>query len=413
MVTDLSQREGIRAKRAFFFSQMVQEPFIALYPLMAVLLSKELGATPFQIAVLTMLKPAVSVLSFYWGSFLSRYRSLLKTNLLLATTLAVLPFLFAPFSTYVWFFVAAGACYSLFSRAAIPALMELLKINTVKEEQERLFSKCLSWAYAIGFVVALLFGIFLDMHPSMWRHFLGLAAMFSLLAPVALSYIPDHASDLPLPKTVTIAEGIAHPWKDTFELLRRRPDFLHFQIGFFLAGFGLMVAMPAIPSVLSGLDLSYTQLFLSMTVLKGIGFIITSSFWAKFLARCKIQAVSCVVFFGFCLFFLTLLLSCFNPLWVLLAYLIYGVVQAGSHLVWHLSGSIFAGPEMSAPYSSVNILAVGIRGIIAPPLGGFLAEMFSPQVVLVCGGGCCIIASMYIIYKSALSFKQTAAQYVA
>jgi hypothetical protein len=371
-------------KKSFLLSHMLQEPFVALYSMMAILLTKEIDASAFQIAILTMLKPTVAVLSFYWGSFFLKRRSALKTNLLVASCFSVFPFLFSPLVNHAWFFVLAGALYTLFSKAAVPPRMELLKINTSDHERERLFAKCLRWAYGIGVLAALSFGPLLDFHPEAWKLLLCIAALISLFSVLVLSSIPDHdeAKETLDPSPLGVKEHLLHPWKETVALLKSRPDFLQFQIGFSLAGFGLMLVMPAIPIFLSQLDISYTELFLSIGVLKGLGFVLSSQIWADKLKTLPIKTITSLVFAGFCLFIAMLLLAHFDARCVLAAYAIYGVAQAGSQLLWHLSGPIFAGKEPSYQYSSVNVLAIGLRGIIAPPLGGLIAEFISPTATV-------------------------------
>lgn len=374
-------------KKSFLLSQMLQEPFVALYSMMAILLTKEIGASAFQISILTMLKPTVAVLSFYAGtSFLKRHCTI-KTNLLIALACSTLPFLLSPFVDHAWYFVVAGALYTLFSKAAVPARMELLKINTLDHEREHLFAQCLRWAYGIGVFCALCFGPLLDLCPQSWKLLLSIAACISLFSVIVLSSVPDERQDeksLNQPP-LGVAEHLLHPWKETVALLKRRPDFLQFQIGFTLAGFALMLVMPAIPKLLSQLQISYTELFLSIGVLKGLGFVFSSKIWADRLKTLPIKTITCSVFAGFCLFIALLLFAHIDARSVLIAYAIYGIAQAGSQLLWHLSGPIFAGKEESYHYSSVNVLAIGIRGIVAPPLGGLITELINPTATVAVG----------------------------
>jgi predicted MFS family arabinose efflux permease len=374
-------------KKSFLLSHMLQEPFVALYSMMAILLTKEVGASAFQIAILSMLKPTVAVLSFYWGSLFLKRRSVLKTNLLIATCFSVFPFLFSPLVNHAWYFVLAGALYTLFSKAAVPARMELLKINSSDHERERLFAKFLRWAYGIGVVSSLCFGPLLDLRPESWKLLLCVTALISLFSVLVLSSIPDQdeGKDSQDSSLLGVKEHLLHPWRETIALLKSRPDFLQFQIGFFLAGFGLMLVMPAIPKFLSELEISYTELFLSIGVLKGLGFVLSSEIWADKLKTLPIKTITSLVFAGFCLFILMLLLAHFDARCVLAAYAIYGVAQAGSQLLWHLSGPIFAGKQASYQYSSVNVLAIGLRGIIAPPLGGLITELVNPTATVGAG----------------------------
>lgn len=364
--------------------------------MLAIFLTKQLHASPFEIALLTMLKPLVSLLSFYWGSFLLTKRHNLKNNLLIASSLSFLPFIFSPFVDHVWFFIGAGACYALFSRAGVPALIELLKINC-KENKEHYFSKASSYAYGTGVLLALLFGGLLDAYPAYWKWLFFAAALSGLAATYVLSLIPYEQKEF-TPQKTDLRESIVHPWKETYRLLQRRPDFLHFQIGFFLAGFGLMLAMPAIPGFLTKINLSYTELFISLTMLKGFGFISTSSLWASFLKRYDIKILSSATFAGFSLFLFSLLLAYFDRNWVFAAYLFYGIAQAGSHLIWNLSGSIYSGKEASFQYSAVNVLAVGLRGCIAPLLGGFIAQFLSYKLTLALGGCIGLYSAYYMLF---------------
>ena len=382
-----------KATYAFYISKLLQEPFVALYPMMAVLLTKEMGATPFQVAVLTMLKPTVSILSFYWSSSLLWRHHLLKANLVLATGLAVLPFLFAAWIDHVWLFIAAGASYSLFWRAGIPALMELLRINT--KDHEEIFSRASSFSYAIGVLAAMTYGFLLDLHPTWWKALFAVSAVTSLTSVIFLLRFES-----PKPKKISsdpsITTFLTHPWKAALQLLQAKPAFFRFQLGFFIAGFGLMLAMPAIPGFLGALDLSYTKLFLSLSVLQGLGFILSSPLWTSWLKRVPIHSLSISVFLSFSLFLVALLLCIFHPSWIFLAYLIYGIAQAESHLVWNLSGTLFAQEESSAQYSSVSVLTIGLRGLIAPPLGGLLAQYGSPEICLTVGSLMCVAGGYYM-----------------
>jgi MFS family permease len=396
---DVSAREAV-TQRAFFVSHIVREPFVVLYSMLAVLMAKQLDATPFQVAVLTMLKPLVSVISFYWGSFLLSQRSHLKAHLLAASTLAIFPFLLAPVVNHAWFYVAAGATYALFSKAAIPARMELFRINTREGGKETLFSKASCLSYATSVIASVIFGIILDAHPELWRPLLCTAAAICSLSGIALAYVPDgdaHKQGASQSIGTNVKEVLLHPWRASFQLLRDRPDFLRFQISFFLAGLGLMIAMPAIPGFLTNLDISYIELFLSIGVLKGLGFIATSPLWAIAIRRFPLAYVSGAVFSCFGCFCACLLLAVMNPLFIFAAYAVYGVAQAGSDLVWNLSGPIFSGQGVSVQYSSVNILAIGLRGLIGPPLGGILAQFVSPEVAIATGLGIGCLAVWYTV----------------
>jgi len=184
-------------------------------------------------------------------------------------------------------------------------------------------------------------------------------------------------------------------------LLRKRPDYRDFQFGFMLGGFGIMVLQPALPHFfMDVLNLNYKELGLAMTMCKGIGFALTSGLWAQWMSRVSIYKFSALVVLMFSLFPLGLLTAQYSLVFLYITYLGYGVMQAGSQLAWKLSGPIFAESEDSSLYSSVNVMTVGMRGLVANPLGGLLCMAGGPVVVLTLGFVLCLASHFYFQRKS-------------
>jgi len=187
------------------------------------------------------------------------------------------------------------------------------------------------------------------------------------------------------------------PWKDSLNLLKQRPDFARYQLGFMLGGIGLMIIMPAL--VLYSVDvlgISHAEMTTSRFVLMGLGYILTTPMWKKRLSYegiFKLTAVACLLF-GVTT--LAWILAIFHSFFFFLAYFLYGVAQAGSHLTWHLSGPIFAGKNDSSLFSTVNILTVGLRGLIVPCMASLLCELIGPLPVLCIGIVGCLAGSLYL-----------------
>lgn len=83
--------------------------------------------------------------------------------------------------------------------------------------------------------------------------------------------------------------------------------------------------------------------------------------------------------------------------------------SGGSHLVWNMSGPIFAGKGESFRFSGVNVVLAGLRGAVAPPFGGWMAVLFGPVWVLIMGGTLCFYSGVRMLQskfvKDALSIK--------
>lgn len=374
-----------KTRLSIFLSNLIHEPFVSLYPLLPFILIKNFKVAAFQIVLLTMLKPIASILSFYWSELLSQKKHTLKKNLLGAGLLARIPFIIAIFCNNAWLLIIASTLYMLFMRASIPAWMEMLKINLPNRLRERYFAIGSALGWGEGILIAIGMGMILDSHVEMWRPlFLG-ALLLSLIGVIIQALLPtDGVEEKVVREKVGLKEALIRPWQDCLDLMRTRPDFRRFQWAFMVGGFGLMLIQPVIPFFFADyLRLSYTDLMIGYSICKGVGFVLTSPLWSKLMGIFSVRTFTVFVLLGFGIFSLLIMLGIYSLYWIYLAFFIYGIAQAGSHLIWHLSGPIFSGMEKSSRFSSVGIVMSGVRGMLGPPLGGVLGGLFGPFAVLI------------------------------
>lgn len=140
--------------RALFWSSALSEPLFTLYGFVAFILYKDLGATAFQIALLTCAKPLITILSFYWSAGLGR-NGKLKSNVLWAGFLMRAPFLLCPLVDSVWFVIGAAVNYMFFYRAAIPGWMEMIRGICTREAGGSYFLLARRWAMRKGWCLRL------------------------------------------------------------------------------------------------------------------------------------------------------------------------------------------------------------------------------------------------------------------
>lgn len=377
-------RYAQRTRTSLILSSLIHEPFASLYPLLPFILIKNFKIAAFQIVLLTMLKPVASLFSFYWSEKVSQGRHSLKWNLLGAGLMARIPFIFALFFDNMWLLIGASTLYMLFLRASIPAWMEILKLNLPDRTRERYFAIGAAIGYAEGVLIAIGIGSLMDTYIDSWRFlFLG-ALLLGIIGVFIQAMLPiQEKSYAPSKEKMTYLESFVRPWRDCFNLMKKRSDFRRFQWAFMVGGLGLMIIQPVIPIYFAEtLKLSYRDLMIAYSICKGLGFVITSPFWSRSMGTLSVGSFTSVVLGGFALFSLLITLGVYSSMWIYLAYFVYGIAQAGSHLIWHLSGPIFAQDEESSRFSGINIVMVGARGMVGPPLGGLLALLFGPIFVL-------------------------------
>lgn len=389
-----------KTKQSLIYSSLLHGIFVSFYGLMPFILRKDLGATAFQISLFTMLKPAVAVFSFYWSIRLASLKSL-RSNLVIAGILARIPFLFFFFFHNIWYMIFASCIYMLFSRASIPAWMEILKLNLKKSTRERMFSLSSILAYTEGVVIALFIGYFLDSYKSGWKIIFFASTLLGFLGVFIQGKIPLLENGVREKKE----KGLLNPWKDGLDLLKRNREFAIFQLGFMICGFGYMLAVPALFIFYAdNLNLSHTQMTVGRYIFMGLGFVFFSPVWTKLMSRLSMNKLLGFVCIGFGIFPIFILMALFHSLWLYVAFLSYGIFQAGSHLIWNLSGPFFAKEEDSSKYTAVNVLSVGIRGLIAPMLGGFLCNWINPVIIFLLSVSICFSAS-YIVFKKRVFCK--------
>jgi MFS family permease len=385
-------------RTAFMWTRILNAPFWAIFNMLPFILYKDLQASPLQITIMITLKPLVSIFSMYWSTWINRRSDRLLKNVIGGGFISYLPFFLFPFVDNPWFYVASFGFYMMLYRGIMPGWMEILKLNIPGGSREKTFANGSAFGYLGDAILPFILGWLLDNYFEAWRTIFPVAALISLVALILQYRIPIDTqitlSNIVL-TPINLWQKAWQPWKNSWELIKARPDFGRYLIGFMLGGSGLIVMQPALPMFFVDiLDLSYTEMAVALTFCKGIGFVLTSSLWAKWMNKIDIYRFTGYVTSLAFLFPLILMLSPLHISCLYLAYIVYGIMQAGSELSWHLSGPIFAKKEDSSTFSTVNILTVGIRGSVAPPLGSILCWYTNSMVIMSLGAVLCLLAML-------------------
>jgi hypothetical protein len=383
-------------RSSFLWSRILNVPFFAVLNLLPLILYKELQISALQIAAYVALKPISALLASYWSVSIHKRQDRLNGNVLWANVLRYLPFLFFPWVDSAWFMILASGSYMTLNRGGMPAWMEIFKRNIKGISREQVFAFGSILDYLGPAVLTLGMGLVLDDFHSSWRWLffgtavLGLSSTFFLYR---LPKIPLKHTGEPLPE-ITWREKIAQPWKQSWELVQKRPDFARFQIGFMFGGAGLMVMAATLTFFfVDVLHLSYTEIALAIALCKGAGVAASSQLWVRLFHRMDIFHFCALVTLLAALFPFFLLSAQWHTFMLYAAYLLYGVMQGGSELGWHMSGPVFAHEEESSLYTQTNVLTVGLRGCIAPFFGSLLYTVSSSSVALMIGSALCVIAT--------------------
>lgn len=300
----------------------------------------------------------------------------------------------------------------LLMRGVIPTWMELLKQNLSQESCGKVCAFGSTVNYLCTAFIPLFFGWILDKIDGSWRWIFLLTSLLGMTSIGFISKYVRHVrhrydthskilEEFDVGKNQLLKHvgySIVKPWIHAKQLLSTRPDFLQFQIGFFLGGAGLMAIHAILPKYFTEyLKLSYTGMFFAICFCKGIGFTLASPLWVRLFNRSEIFSFCARIPMLALIFPILLSFAPVNLSFLFLSYFLYGVMQAGSELGWKMSGPVFAKKDDSSIYSLINVLAVGVRGGIFPYLGAFLFIWGGPYLVFTVGGVSCLFGGLHLM----------------
>lgn len=361
-----------KIRSAYLATRILDTPLWAIYNMVPLILYKDLHASPLEIALLVSLKPLMSVASFYFSHLMQG--SKLTHTIIFARIIGLVLFLLFPFITSIPLILAAYGLYMAMAVGTLPSWVELLKQNLGESAQKKTFALGSSFGYLGGAILTCAFAFFLDNYQGSWKWLFQGSAVVALIATVLLLRLKK--DDLRPAANAKRENLIIEPWRQSVALLKTHPDFGIFQAAFMAFGFGLMVLQPALPVYfVDELHMSYVELAVALSFCKGISYAAAAPYFASSLHNLGIFRFGALVA-SLALFFpLFLMLSKWHWGCIYLAYILYGIMQAGSELAWNMSGPIFSKEKESVSFTRLNIISVGLRGALAPAIGACLISV--------------------------------------
>jgi len=385
---------------AYITSRAFTFPIWGLVLLIPHIIYNDFGNNPFLSALCFAMKPIATLISPLWSQRVSALKKPLKSRLIVGNFLQYLPFALLFFVQSKWYYILAIGIYMFFYKATQPTWMEVLRLN-IKEKERSKVCAFGSTVEHIGLAIfPFIIRCFLDNNTQAWNLLFPAAAFLGMLSTVFLINISldlKSGND----RKIKTNQYRNRPWSICIDTLKK-PDFLRFQLGFFIGGASLMIINPALPVCLG--SLSYFQILLVRSGVKGLGYSMSSPFWVSFFNKSNIFNVCFLVTLFASLFPLFLIFSKGSVALIAFSYIIYGIMQSGNDLSWKLSGPFFSGDEDSRPYSTVNILASGIRGMVFPFIGSLILSSSGGALAsLLIGSLSCAVASIFFLYSKSRS----------
>jgi MFS family permease len=255
--------------------------------------------------------------------------------------------------------------------AAIPLMTQIFQENYPERERGRLFSRTVMIRIATAAIFSELAGRALSgrLERFPWL-LLAFAGAFGLAA-----YCLARCPSQPLQATAG-----SHPFK-ALRFVKEDSLFRLTLIMWMLMGFGNLMMIPlrveylANPLhgvTLQGAALTAAHVALFTGVIPNLARLLMSPVWGWLFDRVNFFALRIAVNLGFAIgigsFF-----GSHSMLGLGFAAVIFGISNAGGDVAWSLWVTKFAPPERVADYMSVHTFFTGLRGVVAPFVGFYLA----------------------------------------
>ncbi len=339
-------------------------------PFTGVILRRDLGATPFQLAVLSSAGAAFMLLSLLWARAADGRSPL--ACVVWTGFLARGLFVLVPLVTGAWPMVTILVGANLLTNAAGPANAALVERMYPREHRGRAMGLVRVAAGLPGIALVIGAGHLLSAVDYRWV-FLA-AAVLGMLAALRLRRLPLPA--MPVEEARAPAPGLRDAWTS----LRRDRPFRRLLLSSFVFGSGIWLMMPANPVLMTDvLHVTNAQvgIFAAVAAVAGM---LGNGVWGRASDRWpSLRAMRAVYLVGV----LTPLIDYVarSP-WLLVASAATeSLMTTGLDLVWTLAVIDAGGRRRTAQYAAIGSTLAGIRGVIGPLVSSVLIRTVGVHAV--------------------------------
>ena len=356
-------RIDISATLLFTVFASLTGPFIGL------ILRRELGATPLQLAVMSSAGGACLLLSLVWARAFHGRQPL--PYLVWPGFIARGVFLLVPFVSSAWSFVGLVIAREFFGAAAAPAQAAVVERVYPRAQRGRALGVIRMAGAVLGIGLALAAGQLFERVGYRWifvaAALLGMAAS---LRQLRLD-VPELESAGGAPPA-----GPIGAWR----AVRDDHAFQRLLIASFLFGASCWIQTPAHPILfvdVLNVSASHVGVFGAVAA---VATLVGSAYWGWLVdRRSSLEALRVMYLVGA----VTPLIYyvAWSP-WVLVASSIAdSLLAVGLELVWLLAVIDVAGPQRTAHYVAIGATLAGVRGVAGPLVGGLLIHTVGVHAV--------------------------------
>jgi len=327
---------------------------LAFFPIIA----RKIGATSFQIALLTSAPFLGSLFTLYWSRLSNKtgkMKFLLRVKILARATIFLMVLAVNP-----WVFIAVVFLNALFEQAGSPAYTGIMKEIYPDSFRGRAMGYVASEQALSAIFACYIGGVLLD--RMSYRYIFPLAAVIGIYSLAHFRKIKTQTKN----KTRNSKPQGFLP-SEAIDVFRKDRSFFYYSLIFFIFGFGCLLAMPLYPIFLVDILHISNSLMGILASLSSLFWMISYIFWGRYID--KRGAINSLI--------ISFLLASLIPLFYAISFNLWFIVLAssisgfiiGSELVRISYIAKITKHEDVQTYQGIDFSLMGIRGATAPFLG--------------------------------------------
>jgi len=361
-----------RAVRVDVASALLLAAFAGLTaPFTGLILRRDLGATPLQLAVMSSAAGASLLLSLAWARALKARAPL--TCLVWTGIAARGMFLLVPLATSVWAFAGLVVAASLFGTGTQPAQAAVIERVYPRAQRGRALGVVRMAGAAAGVGLALGAGLLFERVDYRW--IFPAAAVLGIASSLAQRRLV-----VPAPSAAEQATAAPSTLWEAWTAVCNDAPFRGLLTASFLFGLGCWIQAPAHPLLLVDvLRVTPAQVGL-LAAAAALAALVGSGWWGWLVdRRGSVEALRTMYLVGAAT--PAIYAVAWSPWVLLLSSVTDSLMAVGLELVWMLALLDVAGPRRAAQYVAIGATLAGVRGLVGPLIGGLLIHGLGVRAV--------------------------------
>lgn len=333
------------------------------FPFVAVIARKTLHASALEISFLMMAPVAGHLLSLVWANIMQGRRKSPFAVWSWAISRALL--FFVVFATNSIVFIGLIVLFYVIGSIASPAYSDIMREVYPDGDRAKIMGFVRVLVMVAGIVLTLIAGKLLECVSYRWVF--PVAAVFGVASALVFGQI--HAKE----RTGNPEVRLHHFVADSIRILVVDKGYLWFCLGVFIFGFANFMAITSYAIYEVDVLKAYEFRQSIYTLVGSAVAMIAYFYWGGYLDRRRPEKVIAMQAFAWAFIPLSYVVA--SQWWMVLpAKALAGFLNAGIDLVYLIGVLHFAPPERVSQYQAVFLTLMGIRGMVAPFLGGALIE---------------------------------------